>query len=185
MFSIDCPDITFLAILEMMNFNTPFWSSIFFLWMKIIPPYLSSCSHSFFHIGWPFSLERYYNGAIDLSIGPRRWRLFMHELSRIIYPLLSSWRTTLLEEVLFLIFFDVSSLIYPIYYILLTLNLLTSAFLDAFGLLIFIYSRLKSYWWGLLYYFFYLENYLLALLSWYGDFLLKFLLSIVISWNFN
>ena len=164
-FSIDCPEMTFLAILEMMNFKTPFWSSIFFLWMKMIPPYLSSCSHSFFHIGWPFSLDWYAIGAIFLSIGTRRWRLFMHELSGIIYPLLSRRRMTLLEEVISLICLDVSSLIYPIYYILLTLNLLTSTFLDVFGALVFICCCMRSYLLELIYSILYLECYLLVLLS--------------------
>ena len=53
MFRTDPPETKFLAILERMNLRTPFWSYIFFLWMKIMLPSLSSWIHSFFQMGWP------------------------------------------------------------------------------------------------------------------------------------
>lgn len=51
-FNIDCPESKFFAILVNTNFRTPFWSSIFFSLIKIIPPSSLSWRHSPFQIGW-------------------------------------------------------------------------------------------------------------------------------------
>ncbi len=119
----DWPETRFFAILERINFKTPFWSSIFFLWIKIIPPSLSSWIHSFFQIGCPSLAYKVLDITMFFYIGSKGYWCFLYAESMIICPSLFNclWIERLVAYFLSVLGYYYP-FIYPISSMVLTLN---------------------------------------------------------------
>ena len=89
MFRTDFPESKFLPIFVNINLSTPFWSSIFFWFTKIIPPTLVSWIHSPFQIGCP--LIGYCSIILFLGNVVNMYFVFVNELLIITNPCLSNY----------------------------------------------------------------------------------------------